>query len=97
MTQFYITEFFTTGSDGSALLFRTDDMIKWLDRIQELKKERHIRKSRACFFLQVREDGSAHHFFTFADRPLWRKEGILEIPFVKKPAFIWMGFPEGDE
>ena len=96
MTQFYITEFMSTASDGCAMLFRTDDMIKWLDRIQELKKTRHIRKSRACFFLQIRDDGSAHHFFTFSERPLYRKKGILQIPFVKQPAFIWLGFPEGD-
>lgn len=94
---YYITQFESTGHDGAGMMFRTDDLIKWLDRIQELKKERHLKKNRCAFWLNVRQDGSAQTFFSFCDHALYRKDKQVDLPFCRKPSFIWEGFPEGDE
>lgn len=93
---YYITAFENTGHDGCRMIFRTDDMIRWLDQIQILKKEKHLRKNRCAFWVHSREDGSSQTFFSYCDHAPRRYDMQKDLPFCKKPLFLWEGFPEGD-
>lgn len=94
--QYFINEYMSSSTQGgTAVYFRTDDLIKWLDKIQELKQTFNIKKSRCCFFQHIRHDGTAQTFFVFWHRT-YRKETAMNLPFVKKPVLIFKGFPEGD-
>lgn len=93
---YFITQFESTSNDGARMIYRTDDLVKWLDRILQLKEEKHLRKNRCAFWVHAREDGTAQTFFSFSDHAPKRHDMQKDLPFCKKPVFLWEGFPEGE-
>lgn len=95
---YIITEFENTTYGGCFIVYRTDDLVRWLDKVQELKAQYHLKKSRCAFWQHTRIDGSGYTFFSFARHPLKRPDDRQkDLPFCRRPDFFWEGFPEGDE
>lgn len=93
---YIISEFENTTYGGTFIVYRTDDLIAWLDMIQDLKQKYRLKKSRCAFWQHTRTDGSGYTFFSFSRTPLKRPDNRqMDLPFCKAPDFFWEGFPEG--
>lgn len=80
-------------SGGVTCMFSTDSLEAWLKAIAEIKKRYNLTED-CCRWLQ-NTDQSGKKTAVFSFWHTWGKEGWEGITYLKKPDFIFNGFPEG--
>ena len=74
-------------------MFSTDNLEAWLKAIAEIKKKYHLTAD-SCRWLKQKENW--HSYITvFSFCTVMGRESWLSPHYMKKPEFIFDGFPEG--